>query len=63
MSKRRGIVDPDYDPEAAQHAGEMMQGYIHQLTDKEPIGKPFVKRQAIGFDLNPDHYRRKRRRK
>jgi hypothetical protein len=53
MAKRKGAdFDPDYDPEAANHAGEMMQGSINTLWDKEPVGKPAVKDvPSIGFRL------------
>jgi hypothetical protein len=65
MPKRRADVDPDYDPEAANHHGEMMQGQINQLSDKDYAPGQARPRNYdgsgnVGFDLRP---RRKRKRK
>lgn len=49
---------------ADEHIGHAAMGSIVELTAKEVPGVPFQpKRFPLGFDINPDHYRRKRRRK
>lgn len=69
MSRRRSELDPDFDPEVANHAGEMMQGSIVELRTKDPRDKTWEKLThydgsgRMGFVIDRSAYRRRRRRK
>jgi hypothetical protein len=67
VSRKRRADDDDNDPEWAHHLGHFLNGDITQLTDKayeEGQARPRnYQDTAIGFDVNPANYRKRRKRK
>ena len=64
MPRRRGKYDdPDWH-EVGSHLGEAFAGNIAELRSSDPPGRPFEpQRGPLGFCVDPDAYRKKRRRK
>ena len=70
MRRRRGAeTDPDYDPEAANHAGEMALGSITELRTRDPSDTRYEPTShyngsgKVGFVLTPPPKKRSKKRK